>query len=445
MYSPEDQRMLSYLRLLPERLEEACRLIAQEFTPGWLTALSDRYKKGSVRSLTGFHPIYHGLLAGVLNQDTLTVVELATYLQYLRHGIPNANLKLPSLVQGLKNDESFFQYLFQLMITARFRLVVPNLRMEPILRGKQPDVVFRYLGTEFVVEATRPDLPERTKKLKEFLERLFFHLDKSYGADEEGLNVHLVVKTVDIVRHEKDLRNAIRDAKARPGDDYSTDDFVVKCYTYAGTFDAFESVHGPLTAQGARMAFATARTTTRPEPPNVPSSALRCKTTLVADLSNVEQHLYQDVSDKIDSVIEQKVHQLKPLWDHRREMYVFIDVGNIASYQRIDLERLVPRLTANVFSRYPLLLGGVVLAKRIWDPALRRYRLIWKPVFAPGQRRVENFFVFHGLERVEELNDFIHGVVGWTDFDNAKCPCASGKIFTECCKGPPRSRKGFAR
>jgi hypothetical protein len=430
-----NQTMLSHLRIKPEYITRAAHIIEREFGVEWLQWLSAKYRSGAIRSVASFHPIYHGLLAGAVNQVTLEVLELATYLDYARRAVKNADKALPRLIEELRSEDKFHNYLFQLMVTTRFRLVVPQLVMEPSLQPSPPDITFEYLGTEFIIETTRIGQPERTKRLDDFLVRLFFWLDRAHH--NERLNLRLTVKTVDLVKTERELRAALLQAGTAAVPRVATEAFEVDACQFSGTVQEFQAAHTPQTQQGKELAFATGRTDSPPFSPEPDLSNVQCRTTLVADLAPIEDELYQDVPDKIDAAIQRKVKQLKPLWGRNREIYVFVDVGEVAMTRGIDKDRILPRLRANVFDKCPGLLGGAVLAARIWDNALRRTRMAARLLFAPGQRRIENYFVFRDLVRREDYNDFIGSVVGWGQSDGTLCSCGSQKPYGECCKSIP--------
>jgi len=92
--------------------------------------------------------------------------------------------------------------------------------------------------------------------------------------------------------------------------------------------------------------------------------------------------LNQDIADKIDTTVQEKLYQLKPLWDENREIYIFIDLGDVANNQALDIARIIPRLEANIFNNTQVS-WCVILSKRLWDESLRRSRLTHKGIFAP--------------------------------------------------------------
>ncbi len=430
-----NQPAMSYLRLKPECLMKALEIIEREFTSEWLDRLSAKYATGAVASLTSFHPVYHGILGGTVNPLTLEVVELATYLEYLRKVVRITDPQLSRLVRELRSEDKFYAYLFQLMVTARCALVVPQLRVEPMIKSRRPDIAFGYLATEFIVETTRPTLPEKTTKLHDFFERLFFWFEGSNRTGGENVSVRLSARTLDIMEAEREIRTALLQAKARVGATICADDFIVESYQFAGTLDDFRMAHEPCARQGTELAFVSGKATSPPTPPETDTSHLWGRTTLVVDLSAIEGDLYQDPADKIDVAVQQKCEQLLPLRDSNREIYLFLDLGGLPQTPRLDMHRVLARLYANAFAKHPGLLGGVVFAERVWDQQLRRFRMALRPVFAPGERHVENFFLFRDLRRVEAYNDFIGSVVGWAESDNGQCSCGSGETYGQCCKG----------
>jgi len=437
--NPHFENMFSYLHVQPSQIEKAEQIIRREFSDEWLGNLSEQYKIGRIRSLTSYHPIYHGIISSTVNPVTLDVIELANYLDYLRKAVPEASVELFHIIQELKSPDKFYSYLFQLMVSVRFCLVSQNFLLEPIILNKQPDMRFRYLATEFVVETTRPNLPVIKVKLEDLMERVFFSLEKKI---DEGIpadfNIKVVVKNINILKRENELQRAIKQLRDKRDEIICSDDFDVSCYKYTGTVNSFQSHHQTLVAQGKELAFVMGKITTIPFPPRMDASSLKPDISLVVDLTQIEENLLQDVADKIDITAQEKIEQLKRLATSEREIYVFIDIGAIAATQNIDVDRILPRLNANVFNKHPGSLSGIVLAKRVWDENFRRYRLAYRCLFSPGDKRVENYFIFRNLAQIESRNDFINSIVGWAESENAPCPCLSGTAYSDCCRRKPK-------
>jgi hypothetical protein len=194
-------------------------------------------------------------------------------------------------------------------------------------------------------------------------------LDNAQGNGK--LDLRLTVKVVDLTNVEKELKVALLQVSTTPSSRVSTQAFDIGKCEFAGAVQDFQAMHMPLVSQGQELAFVTGRTSSLPFPPEMGLEEILCKTTLVADLTMIRDDLYQDIADQIDRATQQKVDQLKPLWNHNREIYVFVDIGEIATSRQMDMDRVLPRLRANIFDRYPGLLGGVVLAMRVWDCDLR--------------------------------------------------------------------------
>ena len=438
------ENMLAYLHIKPSQIERATQIIQRDFSSGWLGNLSAKYKKGEVRSLVSYHPIYHGILSGIVNPMTLDVIELANYLDYLRKALPKTSSELLHIVHELKSSDKFYSYLFQLMVSARFCLVSQDFLLEPKILNKQPDMRFRYLATEFVIETTRPNLPMIRVKLEDLMERVFFSLEKKVDNKvSTGIDIKVVIKNINILKRETELRKAIKQLmEKRDGIIYSND-FDASWYKYTGTVNEFQSHHQSLAAQGKELAFVIGKTNIIPFPPRMDTASLKPSITLVVDLSQIEENLLQDVADKIDIAAQEKIEQLRSLMGNEREIYIFIDIGAIATAQYIDVDRILPRLNANIFNKYPGALSGIVLAKRVWDDNYRRYRLAYRSLFSPGNKRIENYLIFRALAQIESRNDFITGIVGWVEAENVPCPCLSGKVYKDCCIDKPVIWKGL--
>src|SRR4051812_34820551 len=98
-----NREMSLILKLNAWDLVFAVQSIQNAFSNEWLEKLA-RVRTEQIPSLLDLHPIYHGLLSNILNPLTVEVVELASYLKYLKNKMPEAHHSIANIVNKLKID-----------------------------------------------------------------------------------------------------------------------------------------------------------------------------------------------------------------------------------------------------------------------------------------------------------------------------------------------------
>lgn len=409
-------KALKELRLKPDYLAIAQDVIQREFTKEWLESLIAEYKDVKP-SIINFHPIYHGILTGMVNAFTVEAIELAAYLNYLRATVPTANTKISALVNELKVDrENYYSYLYQLAVTSRIRNISSDMAIEPELDDKTPDVTLSYLGRDFIIEATRLRVPNETRAVDNVFERIAFDIEKLIPATNSNSHFKLIVKNLGIINYEFEIKSAIKNCGSQHGEILANESLSLEAYEYSGTIEELRQKHELEVIDGTKQVYSFARSNDFPSPFVTNLDPLPCERSLVVDLNLVTGTIYKDISDKIERAITTKKDQIRALKNANREIHLFMEIGALLEQRNgvldrnLDMDKLVKRVNSRAFDGDRRIFTSIALSRRIWRQQTSRYKLESCPLFPPVPIHKENLRFYNEFLVSENNFDFVDNI-----------------------------------
>lgn len=410
-----NRELLVRSKVTEQRLEDALRLIAQNFGESWIEQgmINEKGSPAKIKHLVDQHIIPRSF-AGGLTDGTLSLVELSTYLESF-----SEDPSLQRIIQAMKpSNSTFWDHFYELAIAYRFKSISTNTVLEP--GASTGDFYSTFIGNEMIGECTvvRPETVY--SKISNLFDSLAEVYAKRHKIDRASFLI--TVKKLEIVNEYRELKNLIM----KLDKDFSGEFFDIKVYQrdeakkYLGTGDQVRNLGDIGVSVG----------TVPGNKEDLSSLQLHREDRtgfFFFNLESIKDEYAYDIVDKINSKISSKMAQIKK---HPKDklLYLFVEVQK--GIENMDFNRVSKRIANNFFNNNDWL-NGIYLTQRVWDGVRHSYvGGFFNNPNLPDQIPLD---LRKKLIELEESNNFYYPLKISGIGRNDPCHCGKKKKYKKCC------------
>lgn len=338
-------------------LDNLILALGENFIDDFKTKTQSKYNQNKKPKME-FHLLYDGLLCDVLNQKTIELLELSNYLKNLKH-LDGYN----DLIIGLKtiDDESFLNYFYQAAISYRLSKIVDDIRLEPLINGRTPDVSFKYLQNEYIGEMTSSSIG----KLSDDLEILLKKMGDSINSviKESGYKYVLLIQLKEtnflngLDVYIKNVKEVISKKMAyKLLEDKFLKIEVIRFDLSANIEASVKDMALEKYCLGVRIGYAPAKDNSLSE-----TYELDKAINLGGIMVDTNDLTFQDEYSRIESAIRRKIPQLQRFASKQR---IVLFVNSEYKWSKLDTDRLAKKLYSNLLSKTSNIFEGIVITSR---------------------------------------------------------------------------------
>ncbi|MFQ5493152.1 MAG: YecA family protein [Candidatus Dojkabacteria bacterium] len=421
IYKLNDIRsLLPSARLSKRRLEKAISEVEGILSPEWIE--KELKRKGGP---FGKHPIVQGL-NGVVNENTLTIAELGTYIETVKE---QTNFK--SLVTELKSSGQFYDTLYTLALAYRLNGITTSLTFNPTIDGKTPDIEVIFGENQVIVECTQVNFPHYFSSLENLQYKIinFFHKElllkrkvwnhlaivfKKEKVSEQSLMKHLkgVASTQDaeLVIDEDDFLIKLIPIKE------ISDEKTYRNYATDNKFDVFGFME---TMPGDRNDSSTWE--------------LNNATRHCAFFVKYPGDFQTDLENRILKRVNEKYKNYKGVLNDL-EFYVFVNLppANKFGIHNLFDANIVKRLRGQCFADGKDLINGVMITQRRLTEK-HHWQMDQALAVNPNTSNPHIRRITEEMQYLDGNCTFYYPLFRAKPQRNDRCPCGSGNKFKKCC------------